>query len=46
MLLGKRRLEPFQRRNSFGTHYKSGGKIYNVIIDGGSTKNMVTKEMV
>ena len=28
------------------THCKFGGKVYNVIVDGGSTKNFVAEEMV
>ena len=36
VLLGKRTLEPCQRRNFFRTHCKSGGKISNVIVDGGN----------
>ena len=36
----------FQRTNLFRTHSKSGGKVCNVIVDGGGIDNIVTKEMV
>ena len=30
----------------FKNHYNFGGKVYNVIVDDGSTNNLVTEEMV
>ena len=46
MLLGDKTQEPCQRSNLFRTCCKSGGKVYNVIVDGGSTDNLVAEEMV
>ena len=38
--------EPGQRRILFHTRCKCEDKCYDVIIDGGSTENLVSKEMV
>ena len=38
--------EPAQRKNLFRTTYKSKGKCCKVIIDSGSTNNIVSTEMV
>ena len=38
--------EPAQRKNLFRTTCKSKGKCYKVIIDSGSTENIVSTEMV
>lgn len=38
--------EPVQRKNLFITSYKSKGKCCKVIIDSGSTDNLVSTEMV
>lgn len=46
VLFGKKELEPCQRSNLFRTRCKSSGKIYNFIVNGGSTDSLVTKEMV
>lgn len=45
VLFGQKVLEPYQRRNLFRT-CKSRGKCWNVIIDSGSTDNLVGEEMV
>ena len=39
-------MDSCQRTSLFRTCYKSGGKICKVIIDGGSTDNLVAEEMV
>ena len=44
-MLGKV-LEPCHRRNLFRTRCKSGGKCWDVIVDGGSIDNLVVEEMV
>ena len=46
VLIGQRTQEPCQRSNLFRTRCKSGGKVCNVIVDGGSTNNLVAEEMV
>ena len=38
--------EPPQRKNLFRTRVKCQGKICNLLIDFGSTENLVSKEMV
>jgi len=38
--------EPAQRKNLFRTTYKSKGKCCKVIIDSGSTQNLVSTKMV
>ena len=38
--------EPSQRKSSFGTKCKSQGKCCKIIIDSGSTYNLVSIEMV
>ena len=38
--------QPTQRKNLFRTTYKSKGKCFKVIIDSGSTDNLVSTEMV
>jgi hypothetical protein len=38
--------EPTQRKSLFGTVCKSGGKCCKVVIDSGSTDNLVSVEMV
>ena len=38
--------EPTQRRNLFRTMCKEKGKCYKLIIDSGSTNNLVSTEMV
>ena len=38
--------EPDQRRSLFRTRCKCEDKCYDVIIDGGSTKNLVLEKMV
>ena len=38
--------EPPQRKNLFRTKIKCQGKVCNVLIDSGSTKNLVSCEMV
>ena len=37
---------PCQMNNLFWTCCKSGGKIWNMVVDGGSIDNLVAKEMV
>ena len=44
--MGERKLDSCQRTNFFKTWCKSGGKIYKVIVDGGSIDNLVAEEMV
>ena len=46
VFLDKKVLEPCKRTNLFKTHCKSSGKVCNVIMDSGSTNNLVAKEMV
>lgn len=46
VLIGERTLDPCQRTSFFRTHYKSSGKVCKIIVDGVSTDNLVTKEMV
>ena len=38
--------EPCQRSNFFRTQCKSGGKLCDIIVDSGSTDNLVAKDMV
>ena len=38
--------EPKQRKTLFRTKYKIEGKCYNLIIDGGNSKNLVSTEVV
>ena len=35
-----------QRTSLFRTCFKSSGKIYKVIVDGGSTNNLISEDMV
>ena len=44
--MGKRTLESCQRCSLFRTCCKSGAKVCNVILYGGSNDNLVAKEMV
>ena len=46
VLFRDRTLEPCQRSNLFKTHCKSGGKVCNVIVDSGSTNNLVVEQIV
>ena len=46
VFLGNRILEPCQRNNLFKTSCHFGGKVYNVIVDGGSIDNLVAEELV
>ena len=46
VLIGERILKSGQRTSLFRTHYKSSGKVCKVIVDGSSTNNLVSKEMV
>ena len=46
VLFGDITLEPCQRSNLFITRCKYDGKVYNVIVNSGSTNNLVAKEMV
>ena len=39
-------VEPPQRNTLFRTNYKSHGKVCKVVIDSGSTENLVSKEML
>lgn len=39
-------MEPPQRKTLFRTNCKSHGKVCKLVIDSGSTKNIVSKEMV
>ena len=38
--------EPTQRKNLFKTRIKSKERVCNLLIDSGSTKNLVSKEVV
>ena len=38
--------EPSQRKSLFRTRFKSQGKCYKMVIDSGSTDNLVSTEMV
>ena len=46
VLIGERTLEFGQRISLFRTHCKFGGKFCKVIVDDGSTDNLVAEEMV
>ena len=46
VLVGQRTLDSCQRSNLFRTCCKFGGKFYKVIVDGGSTDNIIAEEMV
>ena len=46
VFLNKKVLEPCQRRSFSKNHCKSTSKICNVIMDGGRTINLISKELV
>ena len=46
VLFGERTLEPCQRSSLFRTHCNSSSKVSNVIVNSGSTYNLVAEEMV
>ena len=46
VLVGERKLDSYQRTSLFRTFCKSSGKVYKVIVDGGSTNNFIAEEMV
>ena len=46
VLIGQRTMKSCQRTSLFKTRCKFGGKVCNVIVDGGSTNNLVVEEMV
>ena len=46
VLIGERTLESGQRTSLFRTHCKSSGKVCKVIVDCGSTNNLLAEEMV
>lgn len=46
LLKASKEKEPLQRRNIFETTCKSKGKVCKLVIDSGSTNNIVSREMV
>ena len=46
VLVGEKTLDSCQRISLFRTCCKFGGKLYEMIVDGGSNDNLITKEIV
>ena len=46
VLVGERALDSFQRTSLFRTCCNFGGKVYKMIMDGGSTNNIIVEVMV